>query len=172
MKLQIALASQYKRDKRIVAIEPAPWLKLGCLVMAKLSHYPYWPAIVSKCFWNGKENGKWQRHASPSESVCVWVVFIGEDSGNWIEMENIEMFTPRTALRLQCHPSSSFFDEQKRSIQIANDIFKIKETGGDRTKKRSSCGHLLASSREERPHFKPWVVEDYIKMIKSKAQRP
>ncbi len=65
-----------------------------------------------------------------------------------------------------------FFEEQKRSIQIANDIFKIKETGGDRTRKRSSCGHLLASSREERPHFKPWVVEDYIKMIKSKAQRP
>ncbi len=26
---KIALASQYKRDKRIVAIEPAPWLKLG-----------------------------------------------------------------------------------------------------------------------------------------------
>lgn len=112
--------------------------QLGDLVLAKFDVYPYWPAVVERCFWSERDfHNTWRIEAGqavpedePGDDVHprVWCRFIEDDSANWVPVTRVKKFTPATARRWQCRRRTKNYDRQQAAISVAEELFNKRLT--------------------------------------------
>lgn len=71
------------------------WLKLHALVLAKMGHYPLWPAIISNEYTD--DDGKrWEKEDDAGRAL-YWCCFLNDNTGYWIERDVIKSYTAQHA---------------------------------------------------------------------------
>lgn len=106
---------------------------LGDLVLAKFDSYPYWPAVIERCFWDDSAVHKqWKLaagQAGPEDGdddaaePRIWCRFLEDDSANWVPVSKIKDFTPKTARRWQCRKKTKNYERQQAAIIAGEKLF-------------------------------------------------
>ncbi len=99
--------------------------RLRDLVLAKFDEYPYWPAVVKKCFWKeGAYHGTWRQAETGDSPERLWCSFVGDNSANWVPVQKIKAFTPRLARRWQCRRKTRNYAAQQAAIEAAERMYQ------------------------------------------------
>lgn len=119
---------------------PVSHIRPGVVVFARVSGFPWWPAVINKC----PHNEQWQ------EDGKFWVVFFNESTGAWLKPTELRIFDDYNIDScLEYNGTANKYRRYKEKIQLALVLAKEYVDNSKKTYKKVSSLQRRQEGKEE-----------------------